>query len=57
MENLLAGFWGDVYRLKEFNRPPEEDCIQCFIHGNLSMLLLQHIYVAVATLDNIERPT
>jgi hypothetical protein len=57
MENLLAGFWGDVYRLKEFNCPPEEDCIQCFIHGNLSMLLLQHIYVAIATLDNIARPT
>jgi hypothetical protein len=41
MENLLAGFRGDVYRFKEFNRSPEENCIQGFIHGNL--------YVAIAT--------
>jgi len=51
IENLLAQLFGNFDGFKELNRSPLENRIQGMVHGSLtSMLPLQHIYVAIATL-------
>ena len=50
IENLLAQPFGNFYGFKDLNRSPLEDRIQGLVHSSsTSMLLLQHMYVAIAT--------